>query len=144
MKTRVPRHFAAALIGGVAVLGVAGCSTPEPALGGTTATVTIDGSDTGGAYAVRCRQNGWSWYIDTPEKENGFTAVLSTGGDVTAESVDFRGVGGFTGSFWADNIGDAEVTGRDGSYTITGKADGTFADKPSEAVTAEFRIQADC
>lgn len=139
MKTR---PFMAAVLGGIAVLSW--CSTPEPALGGTTATVTIDGTDTGGAHAVRCHQAGWAWYIETPDKKDGFTAVLSTGGGVTAKSVDFRGFGGFTGSFWADNIGKAEVTGSDGSYTITGTADGSFDDKPSDAVSAEFRIQAQC
>lgn len=138
------RHFVATVIGGVAVLGVAGCSTPEPALGGTTATVTIDGNDTGGAQAVQCRQTGWSWYIETPGKKNGFTVVLSTDGDLTAESVEFRGVGGFTGTFWNDNIGQARVSGDNGRYTITGKADGAFDDKPSDAVTAEFRIQTNC
>ncbi|PRC41443.1 hypothetical protein C6A85_000000115595 [Mycobacterium sp. ITM-2017-0098] len=141
MKTR---HLMAAVLGSVVVAGVAGCSTPEPALGGTTATVTIDGNDTGGAHAVRCRQTGWAWYIETPEKENGFTAVLSTDGTVKARSVDFRGFGGFTGSFWVDNIGEAEATGSNGKYTISGVADGNFDDKPSEAATAEFRIQATC
>ena len=34
MKTR---HLMAAVLGSVVVAGVAGCSTPEPALGGTTA-----------------------------------------------------------------------------------------------------------
>ena len=139
------RHFmAAVVVGGTAILGVAGCSTPEPALGGTTATVTIDGNDTGGAKAVRCHQTGWTWYIETPAKEDGFTAVLSTEGPIKAESVDFRGFGGFTGTFWSKNIGDAEVTGQNGSYIISGTAKGNFKDDPMKAVTAKFRIQADC
>lgn len=137
------RHVAA-VVGAIAVFGLAGCSTPEPALGGTTATVSIGGDDAGGTHAVQCRQSGWSWYIQTPDQEPGFTAVLSTGDGVSAESVDFRGLGGFTGSYWADNIGEAEVTGANGSYTITGSADGAFDDNPSDAVTAEFRIQANC
>jgi ipoprotein LpqH len=139
------RHFiAAAAVGSTAILGVTGCSTPEPALGGTTAKVTIDGNDTGGALAVRCHQTGWTWYIETPEKENGFSAVLETDGTVSPRSVDFRGIGGFTGAFWADNIGDAEVTGAGGRYTITGSADGNYIDDPMKAVTAKFSIQADC
>ena len=140
MKTR---HLTAAVLGCV-VAGVTGCSMPEPALGGTTATVTIDGNDTGGAHVVRCRQSGWAWYIETPEKDNGFTAVLSSEEGMTAKSVELRGLGGFTGTFWADNIGQGKVTGSDGSYTITGVADGNFADKPLDAATAEFRIQASC
>ncbi|MCV7056723.1 lipoprotein LpqH [Mycolicibacterium gilvum] len=138
------RHLMVAVAGSALVLGVAGCSTPEPALGGTTATVSIDGDDTGGEHVVRCHQAGWSWFIETPEEDSGFVAVVSTGETVTAESVNFRGFGGFTGSFWADNIGDAEVTTDGGSFTISGTADGAFDDRPSEAVSATFRIEADC
>ena len=76
--------------------------------------------------------------------QNGFTAVLETGGSVVPKSVDFRGFGGFTGTYWADNIGDAEVTGVDGEYTITGSAAGNFVDDPMNEVTAKFRIEADC
>ncbi|AFM17624.1 hypothetical protein Mycch_2863 [Mycolicibacterium chubuense NBB4] len=141
MKTR---HFVAAALSGVAVLGVAGCSSQEPALGGTTATVTIDGNDTGGAHPVRCHQSGWSWYIDTLQKDQSFTAVLATDGPVRAKSVQFRDFGGFTGNFWADNIGGADVTGKGGNYTITGTAKGNFADTPSKDVTAKFRITANC
>lgn len=137
------RHFVVtAAIGSAVMLG--GCSTPEPALGGTTAKVTIDGNDTGGALPVRCNQSGWTWYIETPGKENGFTAVLETGGSVKPTSVEFRGLGGFTGTYWADNIGEAEVTGANGKYTITGSADGNFTDDPMEEVTAKFRIEAAC
>jgi hypothetical protein len=137
------RHIiAAAVFGSAAVL--AGCSTPEAALGGTTAKVTIDGKDTGGAHPVRCNQTGWSWYIETPGKENGFAAVLETGGKVAPQSVDFRGIGGFTGNFWVDHRGDAKVTGLNGKYVITGSADGNFIDDPSKAVTAKFRIETNC
>ncbi|UXA16008.1 lipoprotein LpqH [Mycobacterium sp. SMC-4] len=125
-------------------LCLAGCSAPDPALGGTTATVSIDGDQINGSHPVRCHQAGWAWYIETPDENQGFSAILETGGPVTAKSVQFRDFGGFTGSFWVDNVGEAEATGANGSYTITGTADGNFTDKPSEAVSARFRIQADC
>ena len=133
-----------AVAAGVLVAGVAGCASPPPALGSTTATVTIDGKDTGGTHAVRCSQTGWQWIIETPDKAKGFTAVLETGDAVSARSVDFRDFGGFTGTFWAGNIGDAEVSGAGGEYTITGSADGSFTDNPSNAVTATFTIEAFC
>lgn len=141
MKTR---HLMAAVAGGVVVLGVAGCSSPEPALGGTTASVTIDGNDAGGVLPVTCRQTGFTWYIQTPEKEKGFTAVLAMDGPPTAKSVEFRDLGGFSGNFWQGNIGDAQVTGNQGRYTITGTADGNFTQKPSDAATAKFRITTNC
>jgi ipoprotein LpqH len=138
------RPLVAAALAGVAVLGVAGCSTQEPALGGTTATVTIDGNDTGGAHPVTCTQTGYSWNIQTTDKQQGFSAILQTGGDATAKSVSFTGIGGFDGNFWADNIGEARVTGNNGHYTITGSANGNFVSAPSKDVTAKFRIQTSC
>jgi len=135
------RHIAVAAA--VLVAGLAGCSSPPAALGGTTAKVTIDGKDTGNPHAVTCSQTGWVWTIETPDKAKGFTAVLGTGGDVTVKSVDFRDFAGFSGTSWSD-IGKAEVTGVGGKYTITGSADGNFTDNPGKGVSATFRIEADC
>ena len=133
-----------AVTAAVLVAGVAGCGGHPPALGSTTAKVTIDGTDTGGKHAVSCSQTGWSWIIETPDKAKGFTAVVDTGAKVTAQRVDFRDLGGFTGAYWIGNIGTADVTSTGGKYTITGSADGSFADTPTKHVTATFRIEASC
>jgi len=69
------RHIAVAAA--VLVAGLAGCTSQPPALGGTTAKVTIDGKDTGNPHAVRCSQTGWAWTIETPDKAKGFTAVIA-------------------------------------------------------------------
>ncbi len=135
------RHIAVTAT--VLALGLAGCGGPPPALGSTTANVSIDGKDTGNPHAVTCSQTGWVWTIETPDKAKGFTAVLGTGGDVTVKSVDFRDFAGFSGTSWGD-IGKAEVTGVGGKYTITGSADGNFTDNPGKGVSATFRIEADC
>jgi lipoprotein LpqH len=135
------RHIAVTAT--VLALGLAGCGGQPPALGSTTAKVTIDGKDTGNPHAVTCSQTGWVWTIETPDKAKGFTAVLGTGGDVTVKSVDFRDFAGFSGTSWSD-IGKAEVTGVGGKYTITGSADGNFTDNPGKGVSATFRIEADC
>jgi len=135
------RHIAVTAT--VLALGLAGCGGQPPALGSTTAKVTIDGKDTGNPHAVTCSQTGWVWTIETPDKAKGFTAVLGTGGDVTVKSVDFRDFAGFYGTSWGD-IGKAEVTGVGGKYTITGSADGNFTDNPGKGVSATFRIEADC
>jgi hypothetical protein len=137
------RHVAVAAA--ILVAGVAGCSSQAPALGGTTAKVTIDGNDTDNPHNVVCSQTGWSWMIQTPGKTSGFTAVIDTGDKITARSVDFRDMAGFTGTYWGGNIGKAEVTGSaNGKYTITGSADGAFTDNPNHTVTATFRIEASC
>jgi ipoprotein LpqH len=129
---------------GVLVVGVAGCAAQPPALGSTTAKVTINGQSTGGPHAVRCSQTGWMWIIETPDEAKGFKAVIDTGDTVSAQSVDFRDFAGFTGTYWNGNIGEAEVSSSGGTYTIDGSADGSFTDNPSNAVTATFRIEADC
>ncbi|RAV11634.1 hypothetical protein DQP55_13470 [Mycolicibacterium sp. GF69] len=136
------RLVAAAAV--VLVAGAAGCSTPPAALGGTTAKVTINGQSTGGPHAVRCTQSGWLWTIETPDDAKGFTANIDTGDKVAVESVTFHDFGGFTGNFWQGNIGEAEVKSTGGKFTISGSADGSFTDNPSNAVTATFRIEADC
>ena len=128
----------------VLVVGAAGCSSPPAALGGTTAKVTIDGQSTGDPHAVTCTQTGWMWQITTPDKAKGFTVALDTGDQVSVQSVDFRDLGGFTGTYWRDRIGEAEVEGVGGKFTITGSADGSFTDNPSNAVTTTFRIEASC
>ena len=135
------RHIAVTAT--VLALGLAGCGGQPPALGSTTAKVTIDGKDTGNPHTVTCSQTGWVWTIETPDKAKGFTAVLGTGGDVTVKSVDFRDFAGFSGTSWGD-IGKAEVTGVGGKYTITGSADGNFTDNPGKGLSATFRIEADC
>ena len=136
------RLVAAAAV--LVVAGAAACSPPPAALGGTTAKVTINGKSTGGPHAVQCSQSGWTWRIKTPDEAKGFTADLGTGDKVTVESVDFRDFGGFTGTFWQGNLGEAEVTGSGGKFTISGSADGSFSDNPSNEVTATFRIEATC
>jgi hypothetical protein len=133
-----------AVAAGVLIAGVAGCSSPPPALGGTTAKVTINGQDTGNPHAVKCTLTGWAWTIETPDKAKGFSAVVDTGDTLTARLVEFRDFGGFTGSYWQDNIGQAEVTSSSGKYTITGSADGAFTDNPSKDVSTTLRIEADC
>ena len=140
MDNRLVAVAAAVLLAG----GVAGCSSAPSALGGTTAKVTINGQSTGGPHAVRCSQTGWMWIIETPDQAKGFQAVVDTGDTVTAQSVDFRDFGGFTGTYWKGNIGDAQVKSAGGTYTIDGSADGSFTDNPSNAVTATFRIEAAC
>ena len=122
----------------------AGCSPPPAALGATTAKVTIDGKSTGDAHAVVCSQTGWMWNIKTPGEPTTLTAFLNTDGEVSVQSVDFRDFGGFTGTFWQGRVGEAEVTGRGGKFTIDGSADGSFKDNPSNAVTATFHIEANC
>ncbi|ODQ86076.1 lipoprotein LpqH [Mycolicibacterium holsaticum] len=128
----------------VLLVGTAGCASPPAALGGTTAKVIINGESTGDPHPVNCSQSGWAWTIQTPDKDKGFTATIETGDQVSVQAIEFRDVGGFTGTFWKGSIGEAEVTGEGGTFIIDGSADGAFTDNPSNAVTATFRIEANC
>ena len=134
----------AAMAGAVLVVSAAGCGGQPPALGSTTAQVSINGESTGGPHPVRCSQTGWAWRIETPDQSKGFTASVETGDSVSIRAVAFTDFGGFTGTFWEDNIGDAEVQATGGTYTIIGTADGSFTDNPSNEVSAKFRIEASC
>ena len=137
------RRFPAAVALLVAV-GVAGCSSPPAALGTRDAKVIINGKATNSLQPVTCSQNGQSWTIETMNKEPGFTATIQLGDTVTAESVDIRNLGNFTGIYWNDNLGKASAKVNQGKFTVRGEAQGAFADKPNQTTTASFEISTSC
>jgi hypothetical protein len=137
------RRFPAAVALLVAV-GVAGCSNPPAALGTRDAKVIINGEATNALQQVTCYQTGQSWTIHTLDKEPGFTATVKLGDTVTAEVVDIRNLGNFTGTYWNDNLGKATAKVNQNKFTISGEAQGAFADKPNQSTTASFDITTDC
>ena len=124
--------------------GVAGCASPPPALGTHTAQVTINGRDTGRAHQISCSQFGWDWKIETLNEAPGFTAMVQTGDTVTAELANFSDLGGFTGTYGQDVVGDAEARVTGGTFLISGTAVGFHSQQPSETATATFTIKTDC
>jgi lipoprotein LpqH len=139
MKRRFP--LAAALF--VAV-GVAGCSSPPAALGTRDAKVIIDGKATNAPQPVTCYQTGQSYTIETLDKEPGFTATIQLGDTVTAQVVDIRNLGNFTGIYWDDNLGKAQAKVSQNKFSLSGEAQGAFADKPNQSTTATFDITTSC
>ena len=136
------RCTAAAALLAAAVL--AGCSSPPAALGNHDARVTINGKATNALQPVTCTQNGPSWTIETTNKDPGFTANIQLGDEVTAQVVDIRNMGNFTGTFWNDNLGKAKAEVEGGQFSISGEAKGAFADKPNQPATASFDITTSC
>jgi ipoprotein LpqH len=130
-------------IAGAVSLGAAivACSSPQE-LTSPDARVVINGQ--GDNYQVTCSQSGRQWTIETLEEDPGFRATIDTGEGVTAEAVDIRNIGGFTGTFWEGNIGQAEAKVGQGKFTINGEGEGSFADKPNRKVSATFDITANC
>jgi hypothetical protein len=139
MKRRFPA--AAALL---VVLGVAGCSSPPSALATHDAKVMINGKSTNALQPVTCYQTGESWTIETLDKEPGFTATIQLGDKVTAQVVNIRNLGNFTGTFWDDNLGKAQAKVSQGKFNVSGEAQGAFTDKPNQSTTATFDITTDC
>ena len=124
--------------------GVAACATPPPALGTHRAQVLINERDTSQAHPISCSQFGWHWKIQTLDDAPGFTAMLETGDTVTAELVHIRDLGGFTGTYGRDVVGDAEAQVAAGTFTISGTALGFHARDPGETAKATFSIKTDC
>lgn len=137
------RIIAVIAVAAVGVLG--GCSTPSPALGSRTAEVTVNGDGMGTTYPVECSQAGWTWLISTfDEAKPGFTASIETGEGVAADSVQIRDLQGFTGAYWEGTIGDGKATVKGNTITITGTAQGFFADNPAGTADASYEIKTKC
>lgn len=139
MKRRFP--VAAVLL---VTVGVAGCSSPPAALGNHDAKVIIDGKATNAPQPVTCSQTGDAWTIQTLDKEPGFTATIRLGNTVTAQTVDIRNLGNFTGTYWNGNLGKAQARVNQGKFNVSGEAKGAFADKPNQSTTATFDITTSC
>jgi len=137
------RRFTAVAALLVAV-GLAGCSSPPAALSNHAARVSINGKATNALQQVTCYQTGQSWTIETTNKEPGFTATIELGDAPTAQSVDIRNLGNFTGTYWDDNIGKAKAEVEGGQFSVSGEAEGAFADKPNQRVSATFDIKTAC
>jgi hypothetical protein len=129
---------------------VAGCSSPPPAKPqpGTlvvgTAAVTVNDADAGSTDVVACTAAGPLTTITTGDAESGVTALVSNEGELTAETVSIRNLGGFTGSYNAGLGGKATVTMTGRTYAITGTADGFATDKPSFRTNGTFAIKVAC
>ncbi len=137
------RRFTAAAVCLLAAV-LAACSSPPAALSARDARVIINGKATNALQPVSCSQTGQSWTIQTTDKEPGFTATILLGDELTAQAVDIRNLGNFTGTFWDDNLGKAQAKVTQGQFNVSGEAEGFFVDKPNHPVTATFDITTDC
>jgi len=137
------RRFPVAAVA-LGALIVAGCSSPADALSTHDARIVINGKATNALQPVTCSQTGTSWTIKTNDREPGFTATLQAGDEVTAQAVEIRNLGGFTGTFWNGNIGKAQAKISQGKFSVSGEAQGFMVDKPNHPATATFDITTDC
>lgn len=147
------QRIVAAAAAVVLASAMAGCSTStsrpaaQPGQGEVTAgtaRVTVNNHDLGTTDAVACSPAGSLTTITTGDPASGTTAVLDNARGLVAKSVSINNLAGFTGSYWQDLDGAAEVhmTGR--TYLITGTAAGFSADQPSARTSAPFAIRVSC
>jgi lipoprotein LpqH len=147
------RRSLAAAAAVVLASGMAGCSAPTPTpaaqpgqgeVAAGTARVAVNNQDLGNTDAVACSPAGSLTTITTGDPASGTTAILDNARGLRAKSVSINNLAGFTGSYWQDLDGAAEVhmTGR--TYLITGTAAGFSADQPSARTSAPFAIRVSC
>ena len=108
------------------------CSRPggllesPSALGSRDARVSINGKATNALQPVTCTRPGRVGR-SRPSTRSRISATIALGNEPTAQAVDIRNLGNFTGTYWEDNLGKAQSRRCRGSFTISGEAEGFFA-----------------
>ena len=139
MRTRIAVVAAAVT---VALLGA--CTPRPPTQLSSTASVTVNGNDAN-FHIVKCSQLQWTRTIDIGGNFAGAKVVIDEGAQpASAESVQIRNLGGFTGMYSRGGDGDADMSMSGDKFTVTGTASGYKTDKPGEPSTAKFKIVVTC
>jgi lipoprotein LpqH len=126
----------------VALLGA--CTPRPPTQLSSTASVTVNGNDAN-FHIVKCSQLQWTRTIDIGGNFAGAKVVIDEGAQpASAESVQIRNLGGFTGMYSRGGDGDADMSMSGDKFTVTGTASGYKTDKPGEPSTAKFKIVVTC
>ena len=128
----------------LAVAGLGACTARPSSQLSSTASVTVNGSDTK-FTVVKCGQNDWTRTIDIGGDFAGAKVVVDEHAvPAVAESVHIRNLNGFTGMYSRGGEDGADMSLSDDRFTITGTAHGSKADKPNEPATATFKIVTAC
>jgi ipoprotein LpqH len=137
------RFVAAALIASVLVASCSACLVHTEKLPQKTARITVN-NITRTSHAVACSQVQWLLTANISAAPARVNVVLKLDSDKPkAESVNINDFEGFTGVADA-GAGNATVTFADGTYTITGEAQGSEREAPSISMTAPFKIAMGC
>jgi lipoprotein LpqH len=136
------RIVATAVIALAVMAGSLGCSRSET-VPQKAARITV-GGNTRTSHAVSCTQVEWLVSVDIGAAPGSVQAMLRLQSDnPKAESVNINNVNGFTGVADA-GVGTAKATFANGTYRITGTAQGTNTENPTTPKTAEFKIETQC
>jgi len=126
------------------MVALGACSPKSQTQISSTASVTVNGTDAK-INVVNCKQQEWYRTIDIGGDFAGATVVIDERVQpLTALSVRIQNLGGFTGMYSKDDGGKADMSFSGDKFTITGTANGSSADKPTEPMSADFKIIATC
>ncbi len=135
-------RFVAAAVTVLVVASCAGCSHSEKPTQ-QTARITVD-NNTRTSHAVTCDQVQWLLTAHIAAAPASVRVLLKLDSEKPKlESVNIDNFAGFTGVADA-GAGDAKVVFANGTYTITGTAEGSQLNDPRVSLTAPFKIEVGC
>ena len=136
------RFVTAAVTVLVVVASCAGCFRPQK-LTEKTARITVD-NNTRTSRAVTCNQVQWLLTANIAAAPANVRVLLKLDSEKPKlESVNIDNFAGFTGVADA-GAGDAKAIFANGTYTITGTAEGSQLNDPRVSLTAPFKIEVGC
>ncbi|MFZ0904152.1 MAG: lipoprotein LpqH [Mycobacterium sp.] len=137
------RFVTAAVTVLVVVASCAGCFMRSDKVAQQTARITVD-NNTRTSHAVTCNQVQWLLTANITAAPATVQVLLKLDSEKPKlESVNFNNFAGFTGVSDA-GAGDAKAVFANGTYTITGTAEGSKLNDPRVSFTAPFKIEVGC
>ncbi len=125
------------------VASCAGCFARSEKPTQQTARITVD-NNTRTSHAVTCDQVQWLLTAHIAAAPASVRVLLKLDSEKPKlESVNIDNFAGFTGVADA-GAGDAKVVFANGTYTITGTAEGSQLNDPRVSLTAPFKIEVGC
>ena len=136
-------RFVTAAVTVLVVASCAGCFFRSERPTQQTARITVD-NNTRTSHAVTCNQVQWLLTANITSAPASVRVLLNLDSEKPKlESVNINNFAGFTGV--ADSgAGDAKVVFANGTYTITGTAEGSQLDDPRVSLTAPLKIEVGC
>jgi Mycobacterium 19 kDa lipoprotein antigen len=136
------RLITAAVSASLVVASCSGCFTDDKATQ-KTARITVDKS-TRTSHAVTCSQVDWLLTANISVAPANVRVLLKLDPETPkVESVHFDNFAGFSGVS-NSGAGQAKIRFANGTYTITGTAEGSQLNDPRVSVTAPFTIEVGC
>ena len=137
------RFFTAAVTVLAVAASCAGCFMHSDKVAQKTARITVDNS-TRTSHAITCNQVQWLLTANITAAPASVQVLLKLDSEKPKlESVNINNFAGFTGV--ADSgAGDAKAVFANGTYTITGTAEGSKLNDPRVSLKAPFKIEVGC